>query len=795
MTYARVGTLSGIAWAVLIWCVTAAPAAAAERDFSSSFEAGDPQPTWTDSAERSGGVVHPKPPGIPGNVTDLVAAVRASGENPPGERKENLLDGAPSTKWLVFARSAWIEYELSEPRTVVRYGLTSANDEPSRDPRDWTLSGSNDGQTWTQLDERRGEEFADRFQDRRYEIENTTAYRHYRLEISANAGAGIIQLADFLIGDASPPPPRPDGMTSAVGAGPVAPYNAKSKVGFTGLAAFSYAGDHTADGRGHSTNRVFDVDLRVGPRTELSYVIFPRFVTDDLSYPSTYAAVDLAFTDGTYLSDLGARDQHGAVLSPRGQGESKTLFADQWNFKRARIGAVAADKTIDRILVAYDNPDGPADFGGWVDDIVIDGDPPSRQRSHPSDWVVTTRGTYSSSGFSRGNTIPATAVPHGFNFWIPVSHSGTPWFLYEYHRDNNAQNLPELESLSLSHEASPFMGDRQTFQVLPSAASGAPPTGRAQRALAYRHESVTAKPYRYGVEFENGIKAEIAPTDHAAMFRFRFPDEHANLVFENVDRNASVTIDQAGGVLTGYSDVRSGLSNGATRMFIYATFDRPIADSATSAAQTGYAKFDVSAGRTVTMRIATSLISLDQARKNLALEIAPSDTFERLAERARDRWDDSLDVIEVEGATEDQLTTLYSNLYRLFLLSELRARERRQRPQTGVEACCAVLDAHRAQHGDTDRRTGCGRQGVRQQRVLGYLPHDLARVLAAGPAARGRAGRRLRAAVSRRRLGVALVVAGLREPDDRDQLGRLVRRRVRQGRARHGRPRHLRRGA
>ena len=89
-------------------------------------------------------------------------------------------------------------------------------------------------------------------------------------------------------------------------------------------------------------------------------------------------SVDLAFTDGTYLTDLGASDQHGAILSPQGQAASKTLYTNQWNLKRSRIGEVAAGKTIDRILVAYDNPDGPADFGGWIDDLDIG---PAKPRS------------------------------------------------------------------------------------------------------------------------------------------------------------------------------------------------------------------------------------------------------------------------------------------------------------------------------------------------------------------------------------------------------------------------------
>jgi predicted alpha-1,2-mannosidase len=646
------------------------PAAyAGPGDFSSSFEAGDPQPAWTNTAEKSSGVSGPtRSGGIPGNQTSKVVAMRASGENAgSGEVKENLVDGSSQTKWLVFERTAWVEFELSEAVTIVHYALTSANDADGRDPKDWTLSGSNDGTTWTELNKQSDQDFAKRFQTNEYRFGNTTAYRFYRLDITANSGDGLTQLAEVQLsnGDTSPPPPADP--TSKVGNGPRGGYTAKSGAGFTGLKALQYAGTHDASGRAYSYNKVFDVDVPVNPRTELSYVIYPDFVEDDLRYPSTYASVDLAFTDGTYLSDLGAKDQHGATLSPQGQGASKTLYTNQWNFKLSRIGAVAAGKTIDRILVAYDNPAGPTTFGGWVDDVRIVAVPEAKSRTRPSDWVLTTRGTNSSGSFSRGNNIPAAAVPHGFNFWIPVTNASSLSWLYEYHRANNAQNLPTLAAFAASHEPSPWMGERQTFQVMPSKAQGEPPQAKDARALAFRHENETASPHHYGVRFDNGIRTDIAPTDHAALFRFSFPDGDANLVFDNVNDSASLSIDQAAGVVTGWSDVRSGLSNGATRMFVYATFDRPMTGSGKSLDRRGYAKFATGPDRTVTMRIATSLIGIDQAQKNLAQELAPTDTFESVRDRARQAWDAKLGVIEVEGATDDQLTTLYSNLYRLFL--------------------------------------------------------------------------------------------------------------------------------
>ena len=44
------------------------------------------------------------------------------------------------------------------------------------------------------------------------------------------------------------------------------------------------------------------------------------------------------------------------------------------------------------------------------------------------------------------------------------------------------------------------------------------------RALEFGHENETDRPYHYGLRFDNGITAELAPADHAAMFRFGFPE-------------------------------------------------------------------------------------------------------------------------------------------------------------------------------------------------------------------------------------------------------------------------------
>ena len=60
---------------------------------------------------------------------------------------------------------------------------------------------------------------------------------------------------------------------------------------------------------------------------------------------------------------------------------------------------MAAGKTVKRILVGYDNPNGPASFKGWLDDIRIVGDPGSATKAHLSDYVLTNRGTNSTGDF------------------------------------------------------------------------------------------------------------------------------------------------------------------------------------------------------------------------------------------------------------------------------------------------------------------------------------------------------------------------------------------------------------
>ncbi len=442
---------------------------------------------------------------------------------------------------------------------------------------------------------------------------------------------------------------------------------AKPDVGFTGTHSLRYAG--TASGK--VVVKLFDTDLRVSDGTVLSWLVFPRSNKDDLTNPANYASVDLVFDDGSRLSATGAHDQHGVPATAKGQGEGRVLYPDQWNYVSVDLGAVAKGRRVRAIELAVDAPAGKT-FEGYLDDVRI-GKVKPIDSTHPTDYVDTRRGSNANANFSRGNNFPAVAMPHGFNFWTPTTNAGSNW-IYQYQERNGADNRPRIEAFSLSHEPSPWMGERQTFQVMPAdAETGAPPLKRETRALAFSHDAEVAHPDYYRVRFDNGITTEITPTDHAAMFRFTFAGKRSQLVFDNLDGHAAVTLDPEHRAIHGWSDVKSRLSTGATRLFFYAEFDRPISESGRL---TGEGRDDASAwvgfdtakgGGAVTMRIATSLIGVEQAKANLAQEIAPNDDFDSVHARARDAWDKRLGIVSVEGATPDERTILYSNLYRLFL--------------------------------------------------------------------------------------------------------------------------------
>jgi hypothetical protein len=125
--------------------------------------------------------------------------VTAGGAGFPGEGPANAFDNTDA-KYCVETPTMWIEYvfETAPAPAIAAYTITSANDAPERDPRNWVLLGSDNGQDWVTVDERTDEAFMGRHQKRLFEIPSPRSFRTLRLVVSANAGnSGTSQLEEI----------------------------------------------------------------------------------------------------------------------------------------------------------------------------------------------------------------------------------------------------------------------------------------------------------------------------------------------------------------------------------------------------------------------------------------------------------------------------------------------------------------------------------------------------------------------------------------------------------------------
>lgn len=449
----------------------------------------------------------------------------------------------------------------------------------------------------------------------------------------------------------------------------------------------------------------------IGPGSVLSYVLFPAFAGNDANpaggFGACAAALDLIFDDGTRLSESALEDQYGHGVSARAQGDAKTLIPEQWNIRTVDLSPLAG-RTVTAVEAVVHVAAGLVDTSleGWIDCVelrsadVSKGQGESESR-RPSEHVLTTRGTHSSGGISRGNTLPATAVPFGFNFLTPCTNARTTQWVYSYQQDDVAPGVSALQALSISHQPSPWMNDYSVLQFMPGTSAGGPAVDPAARALSFRHANEDARAHRYAVAFDNGLMATAAPTDHAVAMRFEYPGADATLLLDQLDNNGSLVLGTDGAGLPEISGYVDGSENStALRMYFYATADRPATESALVDGEhgnvAGYLRFGLDATRTVNVKVATSFIGVEQARHSLELEIPAGDTLEEVAARAQEQWDPRLGAVSVEGASEDRLTTLYSNLYRMFLYPNSAAENAgtRQAPQWRYASFLEPANSH-----------------------------------------------------------------------------------------------------
>ncbi|BDI29097.1 alpha-1 2-mannosidase [Capsulimonas corticalis] len=281
------------------------------------------------------------------------------------------------------------------------------------------------------------------------------------------------------------------------------------------------------------------------------------------------------------------------------------------------------------------------------------------------------QGTNSNFGFSRGNTLPLVALPFGVTHWSAQTNEGDGWFF--------DPNVHTLQGVRATHQPSPWMGDYGYFTVM--AQAGDAVLAPKARAAAYEPGDFQIGPHTLSVTFkQDGIRIEMTPTERCAAFRFTFPSGKTGRVL--IDAHSHVEVDAGAGVVTGCSRLKGFGAPGNFGCYFYARFDTPIAkvypfdDARQPIAGNMADGKDVGAAiefegkTTVVMRVATSFISVEQARISLDREIG-SLSFDAVREAAAKTWNDTLGVARVSGGSERDRRTFYSCLYRAHLFPRM----------------------------------------------------------------------------------------------------------------------------
>ncbi|EJD03735.1 glycoside hydrolase family 92 protein [Fomitiporia mediterranea MF3/22] len=291
-----------------------------------------------------------------------------------------------------------------------------------------------------------------------------------------------------------------------------------------------------------------------------------------------------------------------------------------------------------------------------------------------------------------GGMIPSVAPPFGMTRWVAQTRqnyvSVTPY--------NHTDRV--IHGFQATHQPAIWMGESATFTVVPG--TGAVKPRFEDRGMRFDKEDEKAGAAYYTVDMVGGedekVKAEMTATSRVGHLRFTFPAQSDPYILIEATRasvlgssdpnnvtfpQGAITIDPATREISGRNPERQDFLIGPSPApsfagYFVARFDAPFTswgiakNGSVSANETdgdgamlsGYVRFS-NGSSAVNVRMGVSFISVDQARRNLENEIPDGRAFEETAYETRKAWKDKLDLIQVEGATKENLTTFYTAFF------------------------------------------------------------------------------------------------------------------------------------
>ena len=272
---------------------------------------------------------------------------------------------------------------------------------------------------------------------------------------------------------------------------------------------------------------------------------------------------------------------------------------------------------------------------------------------------------------SRGNILPLTCVPFGMNAFCPQTNGQSKqWF---YH-----PNDTRLEGIRLTHQPSPWVSDYSAmlFGAQCGELNGHPAfySGLYDRGNAsLRPDYIRVGWHRYQAQME------LTPTERCACFRVTYEADATPYFCISTPGRMEILCDPEERTACGAVRMAESCEDPNFRMYFVLAFEEALDGEKTEVFTPAFHRpalegagdglglavaFQTPGVKVI--RVATSYISLEQARRNLQGE-AGSKSFEALRADAAARWEALLGKIEVETAEGALKRTFYSCLHKMFI--------------------------------------------------------------------------------------------------------------------------------
>lgn len=298
-----------------------------------------------------------------------------------------------------------------------------------------------------------------------------------------------------------------------------------------------------------------------------------------------------------------------------------------------------------------------------------------------------------------GGTAPFVGMPHMMTNFLAQTREnkmGTMAYVYD---DTH------IMGFMASHQPTVWMGDYGYVSIMPQIGREIK-TLPEKRALSFSHNDEKSTPYRYSVMMRDGkerICAEMTAAKRCGLMRFTFPRTGTSrLIIQAINLNEKLSdwcndyqprlktvrgwikVDAARGEIIGYNPDRQSAQLGPElknfRGYFVIKLSEPIssygvwngdsiipAKSESMLTRGGaYVEFDTKKGETVEVAVSTSFISIEQARTNMAKEIAGK-TFEEVARATKEAWEQKLGKMKVHSKSADDKKIFYTALYHSYL--------------------------------------------------------------------------------------------------------------------------------